>query len=105
MTKGWVYNHCTIFTRFKSNQEKNSFVDPKQIISDSDPDPDPTFQSITDPDPDPTSRSFRIRIRIQVRQKFRIRADPDPDPQHCGEERLFSNWLAQHNSYGKIREL
>ena len=59
MTKAWVpylYNHCTIFTRFKSKQEKNSFVDPKLLISD----PDPTFQSITDPDPNPTSRSFQI---------------------------------------------
>ena len=77
MTKGWVYNPCTIFTRFKSKQEKTRVVDPKLLISD--PDPDQTFQSITDPDQ--TTRSFRIRIRIQVRQKFRIRADPDP--QHC----------------------
>jgi len=79
MTKGWVYNHYTKITRFKSKQEKTSFVDPKVLISD--PDPDQTFQSVTDPDP--TTRSFRIRIRIriQVSQKFRIRADPDP--QHC----------------------
>jgi len=75
MTKGWVYNHCTIFTKFKSKQEKTRIVDRKLLISDS----DPTFQSITDPHL--TTRSFQIRI--QVRQKFRIRADLDLDPQHC----------------------
>jgi len=67
MTKGWVYNHCTIFTRFKSKQEKTRVVDPKLLPGISDP--DPTLQLITDPDPDPTTSSAkgfgsgRIRIR------------------------------------------
>jgi len=62
MTKGWVYNSCTIFTRFKSKQEKNQGCGSETINFG----PDPTYQVISDPDPGQTKVS-----------------DPaDPDPQH-----------------------
>ena len=34
MAKGWVYNPCTKFTRFKSKQEKIRVIDPELLILD-----------------------------------------------------------------------
>jgi hypothetical protein len=59
MTKGWVYNPCTIFTRFKSEQDKNQDCGSKTINFGSGSDFQVNYgfgsdyQAISYPDPDP----------------------------------------------------